>query len=46
VLNESWVDHTNEAVLERMSKNKEVTNTGKIRKLEYLVMRNDTKYKL
>jgi len=39
---------TNETILERMGKEKEVMETIKRRKLEYLghIMRNDNKYKL
>lgn len=49
ILRISWVDRvTNETLLERMEKEKEVMKTIKRRKLEYLghIMRNDNKYKL
>ncbi|KAH1004441.1 hypothetical protein HUJ05_005253 [Dendroctonus ponderosae] len=44
ILKISWKDHvTNSEVLRRIAKEKEVVNTGKIRKLQYLghIMRND-----
>lgn len=45
----SWTEHiTNEEVLRRMNKQKEIVNTIKIRKLQYLghIMRNDSRYSL
>uniref|UniRef100_A0A8D9AE48 Uncharacterized protein n=1 Tax=Cacopsylla melanoneura TaxID=428564 RepID=A0A8D9AE48_9HEMI len=47
ILKISWVDKiTNEEVLRRMGKEKEIMNTVKKRKLEYLghIMRNEEKY--
>jgi hypothetical protein len=49
ILRVSWMDRvTNESILERMKKGKEVMYTVKRRKLEYFghIMRNDTKYRL
>lgn len=49
MLRVAWKDHvTNLEVLMRMSKEKEILNTIKVRKLEYLghIMRNENRYQL
>lgn len=49
ILKISWVDRiTNDAVLRRMGKEREIINNVKKRKLEYLghVMRNEQRYNL
>ncbi|KAI5707563.1 hypothetical protein M8J77_011831 [Diaphorina citri] len=49
ILKISWIEHvTNEEVLRRMKKERELMNIIKVRKLQYLghIMRNDNKYTL